>query len=165
MPRRMTSSASSRALHWLIGRSDAAGCSQATAMIWQTCSGVIRAGAPGLGASASRAATRSSASGTGWNWHQRARHWRAVPTSTPSVRATALVLSPAAASSTIRARSASCCPVVCARASRSSAARSSPLSTISGAFGPGMTISTYPTKMAHPTRPSTICGRSCAPHY
>jgi len=161
----MTSSASARALHWLIGRADSAGCSQAKAMLSQTCSDVIRAGAPGLGASASRAATLSSASGTTSNWRQRARHWRAVPTSTSRIRATALVLSPSAASSTIRARTASCCPVVCARTSRSSAARSSPLSTISGGFGPGMTIPTYPRMMDHPTRLHPICGRSCASLY
>src|SRR5262249_52931420 len=64
-----------------------------------------------------------------------------------------LVVSPSAASSTTRARTASCCPVVCARTSRSSAARSSPLSTISGGFGPGMARATFSTKMAHPTRP------------
>ena len=165
MPRRTTSSASSRPVHWLIGRPVVAGGSQASATIRQTCSGVIRAGAPGLGASASRSATPSSASGTARDRRQRARHWRAVPTSSPRARATALVVRPSAARSTTRARTASCWPVVCARASRSSAARSAALSTISGGFGPGMTRSTFPTKMAHPTRPHPNYGHSCASRY
>ena len=57
MPRPMISSASSRALHWLMGRSESAGISQARAMIWQICSGVIRAGRPDLGASRGRSHT------------------------------------------------------------------------------------------------------------
>jgi hypothetical protein len=35
MPRFMTSAAISRLVHWLIGRSDCSGFSQARAMIWQ----------------------------------------------------------------------------------------------------------------------------------
>src|SRR6266550_216627 len=49
MPRRTISSANSRWLHWLIGRSESAGFSHARAIIWHTCSGVNFAGAPSRG--------------------------------------------------------------------------------------------------------------------
>src|SRR5919199_1673893 len=64
MPRRWISAANSVLLHWLIGRPDAPGASQANATIRATCSGVIRAGAPQRGASASRPATPNSAKAT-----------------------------------------------------------------------------------------------------
>src|SRR5918992_3944382 len=47
MPRRTISAANSVVLHWLIGRPDSPGASHASAMIRQTCSGLIRAGVPG----------------------------------------------------------------------------------------------------------------------
>jgi hypothetical protein len=139
----MISSASSRALHWLIGRSELAGISQASAMIWQICSGVIRAGRPDLGASANRWARLCSVSGISPHAHQRARHWRTVLTSNRSRRATSLLLSPSPANSTTRARMANCCPVVRARTRRSSACRSSSLSATSGGFGPGIPATSY----------------------
>ena len=56
-PRRMASSAISRWLQWLIGRSLSDGFSQVIATTAQICSGVYVAGAPDRGASASRSAT------------------------------------------------------------------------------------------------------------
>ena len=51
MPRWITSSVSSWAVQWVIGRPDFSGGSQATARIWVTCSGVNLPGAPGRGSS------------------------------------------------------------------------------------------------------------------
>ena len=51
MPRLTTSSASSWAVQWVMGRPDFSGGSQATARIWVTCSGVNLPGAPGRGSS------------------------------------------------------------------------------------------------------------------
>src|SRR5712691_12107846 len=56
-PRRMTSSAISRWLQWLIGRSLSEGFSHVIATTAQICSGVNVAGAPRRGASASRSGT------------------------------------------------------------------------------------------------------------
>jgi hypothetical protein len=56
-PRRIASSAISRWLQWLIGRSLSDGFSQVIAITAQTCSGVYVAGAPERGASASRSDT------------------------------------------------------------------------------------------------------------
>src|ERR1700726_2611613 len=56
-PRRMASSAISRWLQWLIGRSLSDGFSQVIATIAQICSGVYVAGAPDRGLSANRTAT------------------------------------------------------------------------------------------------------------
>ena len=56
-PRRVASSAISRWLQWLMGRSLASGLSQVIATIAQICSGVCDAGAPGRGASTSRSST------------------------------------------------------------------------------------------------------------
>ena len=47
MPRRITSSAISRPVHWLMGRS--LGCSQDMAITWQVCSAVIWLLLPGRG--------------------------------------------------------------------------------------------------------------------
>src|SRR6516164_1987471 len=56
-PRRIASSAISRWLQWLIGRSLSDGFSQVIAITAQICSGVYVAGAPERGASASRSDT------------------------------------------------------------------------------------------------------------
>ena len=56
-PRRIASSAISRWLHWLIGRSLSDGLSQVIAITAQICSGVYVDGAPERGASASRSGT------------------------------------------------------------------------------------------------------------
>ena len=78
LPRATTSLATSRPVHWLIGRPEVAGASHASATIRQTCSAVIRHGPPGRGASARRSATPSSASGSGARASQRVRHARRV---------------------------------------------------------------------------------------
>ena len=162
----MISSASSRALHWLMGRSEPAGISQASAMIWQICSGVIRAGRPDLGASPNRSATLLSVSGIPLQACQRARHWRTVSISKWSLRATSAVLSPSAAKSKIRARRASCWPVVRARTKRGSWLRSSFVSTISGGFGPGMGTSHHKMRQfIMPGRPALIYGHTIASQY
>jgi hypothetical protein len=137
MPRPMISSASSRALHWLIGRSESVGISQARAMIWQICSGVIRAGRPDLGASANRSTTLPDLC------PQRARHCRTASESRLRRRATSSVLRPSAANSTMRARQTICCPVVRARTKCSSSFRSASVNEISGAFGPGMSDTSH----------------------
>lgn len=140
IPRAMISSASSRWLQWLIGRSEPSGCSQANAMIWQICSGVIRAGAPDRGASASRSATLTSSSGTSRNPRHRRRQSLAVSKSIPRVVLIWVLVSPSAASNTSRARVASCCPVEYARTSRSNPIRSCSLNTTSGALHVGIRV-------------------------
>ena len=80
MPRRTTSSATSRPVHWPIGRPDAPGASQARATIRQTCSAPLRVGAPLRGAAASRSSTRRSARAAGRRPSHRPRHRRAVST-------------------------------------------------------------------------------------
>jgi hypothetical protein len=62
IPRRITSSAISRPVQWLIGRPF--GCWQAIATMWQVCSAVISDGRPGRGTSESRSTTGSSSHGT-----------------------------------------------------------------------------------------------------
>src|SRR6185295_1584442 len=60
----MISSASSRLLHWLIGRAPWAGGSQASATIWQTCSALMVTGLPERGASVRRCSSGRSVRGT-----------------------------------------------------------------------------------------------------
>ena len=143
MPRWMASSAISRPVHWLIGRSDPAGASQASAVIWQTCSAVIRHGPPGCGASSNRSAAPNSSGGTAARPSQRVRHKRAVPTLTPNRLAICALFAPPAAARMMRARSASCCAVPCRRASASSCGRSSAVNTTVGGFGPRIRILAY----------------------
>src|SRR5215208_1675171 len=142
MPRRTISAANSVVLHWLIGRPDALGASQASATIRATCSGVIRAGVPERGASASRAATLRSASAAPPKLSQRRRQRRAVSGSSVNCRAISLLFRPSAASSTIRARSASCCPVLWRRTKPSNSPRSSAVRSTDGGLGPGIASST-----------------------
>src|ERR1700732_1425986 len=73
-PRRMASSAISRWLHWLIGRSLSDGFSHVIATTAQICSGVYVAGAPDRGASASRSQTAHWSSAS----RQRLRQYRTV---------------------------------------------------------------------------------------
>ena len=131
MFRLMISSASSRAVHWLIGRPDAAGASQANASIWQRWSAVMRRGAPGRGKSSSRSSTLSSKSGIGASPCQRSRHWRTRSRLILSSRAISLLLSPSAASRMMRARSASCCSPVRRRVKLCNACSASGARTIS----------------------------------
>ena len=81
-PRRIASSAISRWLQWLMGRSLASGFSQVIATIAQTCSGVYVAGAPGRGASASRSGTDTPSAAV----RHRLRQRRTVLGHTPTLR-------------------------------------------------------------------------------
>src|SRR5512144_2642640 len=152
MPCCWISAAISRAVHWLMGRPARSGASQASAMIRQTCSSVIRAGVPGRGASVKRSATLSSSPATAWRANQRVRHRRTVSTATPSWRAIWLLLAPAAAVSTIRARNASCCEVLWHRLNWSKSWRSAAVNSMTGGLGPRIGSS------------SGICGWRPPPH-
>src|ERR1700730_9170439 len=118
-PRRIASSAISRWLQWLIGRSLSDGFSQVIAITAQICSGVYVAGAPERGASASR-------SGTDWAGgacRHRPRQYRTVFGHTSSSRALSRTPTASAACNIMRARRANCCEVEWARTSASSASR------------------------------------------
>ena len=84
-PRRIASSAISRWLHWLIGRSLSAGFSQLIATTAQICSAVNVAGAPERGASASRLGTDCPSPARRHRLHQ----YRTVFGHTPTSRALA----------------------------------------------------------------------------
>src|SRR5947209_10122334 len=94
MPRRITSSAISRPVHWLIGRS--LGCSQARATIWHVCSALISEGRPGRGTSVRRSWTERSERGTACKPIQRMRQLRTVSTLAPSSLAISAFLFPSA---------------------------------------------------------------------
>ena len=94
-PRRMASSAISRWLQWLIGRSLSDGFSQVIAITAQICSGVYVAGAPERGASASRSGTDCPSAAC----RHRLRQYRTVFGQTPSSRALARTRVPSAACS------------------------------------------------------------------
>ena len=113
--RRIISSASSRAVHWVIGRAESSGCSHASAVIRQTCSAVIRAGVPGRGTSSSRSSTVKSSNARGWRSTHRRRHSRTVSHVTWKRRAISALLWPSAAPKTIRARHAMCWRTWCRR--------------------------------------------------
>src|SRR5215207_9812245 len=72
MPRCLISAAISRLVHWLIGRCESLGDSQANATIWQTCSAVIVSGLPGRGASIRRSMIGKSSKLAGFAASQRA---------------------------------------------------------------------------------------------
>jgi len=136
MPRLTASSAISRPVHWLIGRADSAGASQANAMSRQVCSLLIRQGPPGRGASSSRSATLNAVNGSVPKSSQRVRHSRAVSTFTARWRAICALFSPAAAARMMRARSTVCCAAPRRRRSASNACRSSAVNVTVGGFGP-----------------------------
>src|SRR5207247_5314350 len=121
MPRRITSSAISRWLHWLIGRSLSSGRSHVSATTAQICSGVYVGGFPERGASASLSAT-GCPSGA---WRQRSHQYRTVFGHTLSSRALARTPFPSATSRIMRARRANCCGVERVRTSRSNISRCS----------------------------------------
>ena len=133
MPRLTAAAATSRPVHGLSGRSEACGGSQATARIWPTASGVIRAGAPRRGASARRAAGEPAAAVA-----QRVRQQLSRSTSEWRWRAMAALVAPAAAARITRARRASACGVCWARTSPSSARRSASVRVMATAAGPGI---------------------------
>ena len=157
IPRRTISSASSRWLHWLIGRPEPFGCSQASARIWHTCSALSRGWTPGRGASASRLATLTSSSGMLRQAIQRRRQRPTASTSMGTCSAIAVLVYPMAASSTTRARRTSAWPVLWAHTRRSSSRCSASLNTISGGLGPGM-HSTLSPRCFHPSRRSSFSG-------
>ena len=111
MPRAITSSAISRPVQWLIGRS--LGCSHASATIWQICSAVISEGRPGRGPSLSRSPTSRSARSMACNAIQRVRQVRTVSTLTCSWRAICVLFLPPAAARMIRPRRACCWGALC----------------------------------------------------
>lgn len=82
MPRAITSSAISRPVQWLIGRS--LGCAQASAIIWQVCSAVICAGRPERGVSWSRSLTERSSKETACKPIHRILQQRTVSAFTPN---------------------------------------------------------------------------------
>ena len=134
IPRRFTSSAISRPVHWLIGRS--LGCSQANAMIWHVCSAVISDGRPGRGTSVRRSTTETSSTDTACKPIQRIRQPRTVSTLTLSSLAISAFLFPSAAARIIRPRFASCWGVLYRRTRSSRSFRSSSLNVNSAGFGP-----------------------------
>lgn len=138
MPRLTISSAISCAVQWLIGRPESSGSSQAIASIWQRCSAVISAGAPGRGISSNRSSTFRSSKAMGCRVNQRLRHKRAVSLWMPSSRATCRLSLPSAAASTIRPRKAICWRVLWRRTSASRASRSSSASLTSGGLSLGI---------------------------
>ena len=148
----MISSAISLAVQWLIGRPESFGSSQAIASIWQRCSAVIFAGAPGRGISSSRSSTFRSSKAMGCRVNQRLRHQRAVSTWIPSSRAICLLFLPSAATSTIRPRKAICWRVLWRRTSFSRASRSSSVSLTSGGFRPGIAFTFSFTEFVNSTQ-------------
>src|SRR5712692_825663 len=134
MPRAITSSAISRPVQWLIGRSF--GCSQAIAIIWQVCSAVICEGRPGRGTSERRSLTDTSSSATACQPIQRMRQQRTVSTLIPKSRAIWLLFFPASAIKMIRPRSASCWGVLCRRTSNSNSFRSASFKVSASGLGP-----------------------------
>src|SRR6266700_1659073 len=137
IPRAIASSAISRPVHWLIGRS--LGCSQAIAINWQVCSAVIWLLRPERVTSLSRPCTERSARATGCKVSQRVRQARAVSTLTPNSRAIWLLFLPALASKMMRPLSAICWLVLWRRTTRSTSVRSTSLKLNGSGFGPRMT--------------------------
>ena len=119
-----------------MGRPESLGASHASATIRQICSSPMTGWRPGRGRSVKRAATDRSARVKSCCSRQRWRHSRTVSISTETTRAIWLLECPSAASSTIRARRATCWGVPCRRVSSSRSRRSSSVNAMSGGFGP-----------------------------
>jgi hypothetical protein len=134
MPRLMASSATSRGVQWLIGRPEHSGGSHASAMIWHHCSALTVAGVPGRGASWRRSQARCPQRSS-----QCRRHNRTVRRVVAKTCATWGALRPSASSKIMRARKASCWPVVRARTRLWSSWRSASERGTAGGLGPGMT--------------------------
>jgi hypothetical protein len=137
----INSAASSRPVHWLIGRPDFSGGSHANASSWQRWSAVILAGAPGRGKSASRSSALNSSSGIGSNDSHLSRHRLTVCRSTPTARLIAPLSWPDAVSRIIWTRLAICWPVLWPLSNVSKACCTSSDSVIGLAFGPGISCS------------------------
>src|ERR1700733_310067 len=141
-PRRIASSAISRWLQWLIGRSLSDGFSQVIAITAQICSG------PERGASASR-------SGTHWAGgarRQRPRQYRTVFGHTPSSRALSRTPISSTACNIMRARTANCCEVEWARTSVSSASRCAGSTSTGSAANRGIATSRLSFRFVMPHR-------------
>jgi len=138
-PRRMASSAISRWLQWLIGRSLSDGFSHVIATTAHICSGVNVAGDPDRGASASRSTTDRLSSAV----RHRLRQYRTVFGQTPSSRALARTPIASAACKIRRARIASCCGVEWVRTSCSSTSRWSGKTVTGWAANSGMATSCF----------------------
>src|SRR3974390_1808545 len=147
-PRRMASSAISRWLHWLIGRSLSDGFSHVIATTAQICSGVYVGGAPDRGASESRSQTEHLSSAC----RHRLRQYRTVFGQTPSSRALSRTPTPSAACTIIRARSANCCAVEWVRISCSSASRWSGKTVTGSAANKGIATSCPRPRFVLPQR-------------
>src|ERR1700730_2931285 len=136
-PRRMASSAISRWLQWLMGRSLSDGFSHVIATRAQICSGVNVAGAPERGASDSRSGTDCLSAAS----RQHLRQYLTVLGQTPSSRALARTPWPSTACKMMRARRASCCGVERVRTRRSNASRCSGKTVTGSAASSGMATS------------------------
>src|SRR6266852_926335 len=136
-PRRIASSAISRWLQWLIGRSLSDGFSQVIAITAQICSGVYVAGAPDRGASVSRSGTNCPSAAC----RHRLRQYRTVFGHTSSSRALSRTPTPSAACRIMRARTANCCGVEWVRTSCSSTSRCSGKTFTGSAANRGMATS------------------------
>src|SRR6516225_5448480 len=147
-PRRIASSAISRWLQWLIGRSLSDGFSQVIAITAQICSGVYVAGAPERGASASRSDTDWAAGAC----RHRPRQYRTVFGHTSSSRALSRTPILSAACKIMRARNANCCEVEWARTSASSASRCAGKTITGSAASQGITTSPLSFRFVMPRR-------------
>src|ERR1700676_312643 len=147
-PRRIASSAISRWLQWLIGRSLSDRFSQVIAITAQTCSGVYVAGAPERGASASRSGTDCPSAARRHRWRQD----RTVFGHTSSSRALSRTPTASAACNIMRARRANCCEVEWARTSASSASRCAGSTTTGSAANRGIATSRLSFRFVMPQR-------------
>src|SRR5262252_5156160 len=147
-PRPIASSAISRWLQWLIGRSLSDGFSQVIAISAQICSGVYVAGAPERGASASRSDTDWAAGAC----RHRPRQYRTVFGHTSSSRALSRTPILSAACKIMRARNANCCEVEWDRTSASSASRCAGKTITGSAASQGITTSPLSFRFVMPRR-------------
>ena len=146
MPRLTTSSANSVGVQCVTGRSDSAGGSQATTMIWHSCSAVNVAGAPGRGWSAKAACTRplssfsslsaSAAASPSAALNHRLHHWLTVCQCSPSSSAMCCLRAPAAACKMILARVTNHCGLFARRTNCSNIVRCRSLNVIGWGCGP-----------------------------
>lgn len=146
IPRWTASSANSRVVQWLVGRPDASGGSQASAMIWQICSGLNVAGVPERGSSLRRPTitcsrawsppSSSAASSASALPRQRSRQQRTASRCIPACRPAAALFFPSAAASTARARRACCCGPLARRVIRSNTRRCQTVTLIACGAGP-----------------------------
>src|SRR5580658_8384863 len=160
-PRRIASSAISRWLQWLIGRSLSDGFSQVIAITAQICSGVYVAGAPERGASASRSGTDRA----GGACRHRPRQYRTVFGHSSSSRALSRTPTSSAACNIMRIRNANCCDVEWARSSASSASRCAGSTITGSAANRGIATSRLSFRLVMPHRrrfDSALCRKAAS---